>query len=311
MTKRAVVVGVNDYSILDPTGKSNLSQCVSDAASVYHMLKNAFDFGDIYYYSNLTASRGAILNALRHLLTISEAGDTVCFYFSGHGARVRADLSKADCDTYYEALVPASGAWITDRDLLQLTSRLSPDYVNFTVITDACHSGGLHPADASIKCRVPSFSDDLLQTIVRYLKTLIPCGICLSIDSSELAHNVDNVRLREDGTIDLDPDPDKILVAASKATLLAACRFNELSWESSQVHHGLFTQTLLDIASQSNFQSSYHNMMEQVRSGVIQKIGNLIQPHHPGTVQTPQLFGQRNRMDEDFLAGWTTTPAVP
>lgn len=311
MTKRAVVVGINDYTILDPRGRSNLRQCVRDAASVYHLLKDAFGFEDIYYYVDLFASRHAILNALRHVLSISEAGDTVCFYFSGHGARIRADLRQADCDTYYEALVPASGAWITDRDLAQLASRLEPDYVNFTVITDACHSGGLHIADANIKCRTPSFSDALIQAIVSYMHTLIPCGMCLLPGSDALNHNVSNVHERGDGTIDLDPDIDKTLVAASKSTLLAACRFDELSWEHRQLRHGLFTQALLELTSQSNFLASYHEVMEQLRTTVAQKITTLIQPNHPSTVQTPQLFGQRNRMGESFLAGWTTTPARP
>ena len=311
MTKRAVVAGINDYTILDPTGKSNLSHCVGDARSMHHLLRDSFGFTDIYHYENLHASRDRILNALRHVLSISEAGDSVCFYFSGHGARVRADLSRADCDLYYEALVPASGAWITDRDLAQLANRLEPDHVNFTVVTDACNSGGIHPADASIKCRTPTYSSELIQAIVNFLQTLIPCGICLSADSTELNNNVSNVQAMDNGMIDLDPDPDKTLIAGSKSTLLSACRFDELSWESGRYRHGLFTQSFLDIVNQSNFQASYHEMIEQLHSKVEEKIAAAIRPYHPGTVQTPQLFGQRNRMEENFLAGWIRTPAQP
>jgi hypothetical protein len=311
MKKRAVVVGINDYYILDSTRKSDLQQAVWDGRAVYHLLKDAFGFGEIYHLEDRQASRERILHALRHVLAISAAGDVVCFYFSGHGARLRGDLAQADCDTYYEALVPASGAWITDRDLAQLADRLNPEHVNFTVITDACHSGGLHLADAHIKCRTPTYRGDLIEAIVSFMQTLIPCGLCLPLGSGELQHNVTNVRTGSEGAIDLDPDPDKRLVAASKATLLAACRFDELSWESSQARHGLFTQSMLETMSQSGFFDSYHDVIDLLRGGVAQKIARFIHPSRPGTQQTPQLFGQRNRMGERFLAGWVDTPARP
>ena len=44
MSKRAVVVGINDYSQLDPSGNSNLSCCVADAGSMTDLLISAFGF---------------------------------------------------------------------------------------------------------------------------------------------------------------------------------------------------------------------------------------------------------------------------
>jgi uncharacterized caspase-like protein len=306
--KRAVVVGVNNYSVLDPSGKKNLNYSVRDARQMYWLLKDAFLFDAVYYYEDLNASSQNILSALRYILSTSEPGDSACFYFSGHGARVRADLAQADCDRYYETLVPASGAWITDRDLFALTDQLEPDHVNFTVITDACHSGGLHSADEDLKCRSPLFYDALIEAIVSFMRTLIPCGLCLPPDSQDMANNVTNVRDRGDGSIDLDADPDKTLVAACKSTLLAACRYQELSWESQSLGQGLMTQALLDIVNTSNFSASYHEVMEQTRSRVGQRFDALIRPHYPDRTQTPQLYGQRNRMEEEFLAGWIHTP---
>ena len=308
MAKRALIVGIDNYSILDPTGKTNLSACVNDARSINQVLRDGFGFTEIYHLEDLRASRDRILSTLRHLIRISETGDSICFYFSGHGARVRADLSQADCDLYYEALVPASGAWITDRDLIIIAGDLYPDAINFTMITDACHSGGLHTGDAALKCRTPEFSNSLIEAIVNFLRTLIPCGICIE-NISQLAGNVSNVHQTTNGTIDLDPDPDKTLIAATKSTLLAGCHFNELSWESSALSHGLFTQSILDLINQSNMQITYHDIMEQLRTSVADKIQRIIHPSRPGVTQTPQLFGQRNRMVENFLEGWTFTPA--
>lgn len=303
MAKRALIVGINNYSILDPTGRSNLNYCVGDARSIYHLLHDDFEFNQIWYLENLKASRSKILQILNYLVRISEAGDTICFYFSGHGARLRANLSQLDCDKYYEALVPASGAWITDKDLQRITEPLYPDAVNFTVITDACHSGGLHEGDASMKCRSPLFEDNLLDTIVQFLSTLIPCGICLE-DESSVQKNVSNVS-NSNGHIDLDPDPNLTFLAATKSTLLSACHFNELSWETQSMGHGLFTKAMLEILPQS---TSYENLVMQLQGKVREKITSLINPSRPNVSQTPQLFGQRNRMSEIFLDGWSFTP---
>ncbi|MGV3559210.1 caspase family protein [Larkinella arboricola] len=310
MAKRAVVVGIDNYTIFDPSGNNNLFNCVNSARSMYHLLRDVFGFTEIYYYEDLKATRSRILLALRHVLSISEAGDSVCFYYAGHGTRQRADFAQPDCDLYYEALVPAAQGVITDRDLSDLTVNLYPDAVNFTVITDSCFSGGLHVGDSTVKCPSLPLAIDLLEAISTFMKTLIPCGICLT-SPSEMSNNVSNVRVTSDNTIDLDPDLNKTLVASCKSTLLSSCRFDEVSWITSKYSHMIFTQSLLELVNQSNFEASYHSVADQVRQKVSEKIISDILPGHPGITQTPQLFGQRNRMEENWLAGWTFTPANP
>ena len=44
MKKRAVVVGINDYTSIDLLGRSNLNSCVSDARSIAGLLPDAFGF---------------------------------------------------------------------------------------------------------------------------------------------------------------------------------------------------------------------------------------------------------------------------
>lgn len=183
MVKRAVIVGIDDYSIQDPSGTSisNLNYCVRDAQSMYHLLVNAFGFdpSQVFYYTNQQASRRNILRALRYITANGEPGDVACLYYSGHGARIRAERGNADCDSYYETIIPASGDWITDWELSQIANDLQPSAVNFTAILDSCHSGGLHNTDQIQKCRSAVFSDELLQSIVGFMHTLIPCGVCL------------------------------------------------------------------------------------------------------------------------------------
>ncbi len=309
MAKRALTVGINNYSIIDPSGRSNVTVCVNGARSMYHLLKDSFGFTQVYHLEDLRASRSRILSTLRHLISISEAGDTICFYFTGHGARLRGDLSSADCDLYYESLVPASGAYITDHDLMGLTGDLYPDAVNFTVITDACHSGGMHGSDAASKCLSPIFADDLLNTIANFMTTLIPFGVC-SEGTDQFNNNVSNV-VTNSGRIDLDPDPNKTLVPVTKATLLSACHFNELAYfNQNGTGSPFFTQSILETVNQSNMEINYHDFIAELQSKVAGKMAVQIHPTHPGITQTPQLFGQRNRMRENFLEGWTQSPQL-
>jgi len=44
MTKRYLVVGINDYTGFDPSGNKNLVSCVDDATTIEEMLVSAFGF---------------------------------------------------------------------------------------------------------------------------------------------------------------------------------------------------------------------------------------------------------------------------
>lgn len=142
MVKRALVVGINDYSSLDPSGKSNLSSCVSDADSMMDLLVSAFGFdsGESVKLTDRSADSTSITSMLKDILSKSNPGDVTCFYYSGHGSRTSADSSQADCDKFYESIIPASGPFITDRDLFNIANKLEPSVVEFTVILDSCHS---------------------------------------------------------------------------------------------------------------------------------------------------------------------------
>lgn len=292
MAKRAVVVGVNDYSV---QGFSNLYGCVADAQSMYHLLIDSFGFepGQIFHYSNASATRSNILKALRYIVTQSEPGDVACFYFAGHGGRVRADKGKADCDRYYETIIPFAGDHISDFDLNRECDQLQPSVCNLTVILDSCHSGGMSALDSAIKCRTVPYSPELCDAMVRNMKTLVPCGILLPPAShGSLAGNVRNVR-SGNSHVDLDADPDKTLVAAARSTLIAACRYTEGAGENSK--HGFLTQAFLDLVDKCPFSINHQDLLDDLRTKVAALSGN---------GQNPQLLGQMNRMTEDFLNGW-------
>lgn len=303
MTKRAVIVGINDYSIQFPSGNSNLAQCVRDAQSMYHMMVDAFGFdpSQTWIYTDRAASSENIRRALRYMLINSEPGDVACFYYSGHGAQVPTANG-----TYYEAIVPASGQWISDHDLYVLADQLQPSVVNFTVILDSCYSGGMHNESEGSQCvRSVRFSDDMIQRMLQSMRTRIPCGVCVP-SASALQNNVSNVRAPGSGLVICDEDPDQLFVQQAKSTLISGCRFNELSNEDPSLGHGLLTQAFLDLVNQSNFQIDHRTLLERLRTNVQTYFDRLIRPLNMAgnTSQTPQLRGQQNRMEELFLDAW-------
>jgi len=299
MTKRAVVVGVDDYSV---QGITSLAMCVRDARCVYHLLVDAFGFepANIYCYLDLAADSATILQALRSCVARSEAGDTICFYYAGHGARLPHPTNTGE---FYETIIPAQGRWISDHELFLIADGLQPSHVNFTCVFDSCHSGGM---SLEAQARTPAIEQSLVQRIIAQMTTLIPCGLLLSpADRQECRDNVSNVRL-ENGRIDLDPDPDYTTIDKAKSTLIAGCRFDQLTFEgpaSSSVKNGLMTRSLVDLVNSSNFEIDHRSLAAELNRRVTAHLAQLF----PGEalVQTPQLVGQDNRMEEVFLAGFT------
>ncbi len=293
MTKRAVVVGINDYTTQFPDGKSNLGGCVNDAASAYHLLVDAFGFdpSQTYYYEDAAASRSTILQALRYIVSVAEPGDVACFFYAGHGARLPSDPANPNTSKYYEAIVPASGDWITDWEINDIAAGLAPSAVNFTLLLDSCFSGGFHEAAPDLRTRTIDFTQPLIDSMVANMTTVIPCGVCLPTDATVMNNNVSLVKGNGNGVV-CSVDDNKSLVAQSKSTVLAACRYDEVDIETNG--HGALTQGLLDIVNSSNFSITYTDLVDELRLKV--------QSHN--LIQTPTLLGQENRVTEDFLAPW-------
>jgi hypothetical protein len=296
MAKRGVVVGVNDYTTQFPDGKSNLAGCVNDAAAMYHLLVDAFGFdpSQTFYYVDGYASRTNILRALRYITSTSEPGDVACFCYAGHGARLRSDVSNPATERYYEAIIPASGDWITDWEMYSIASDLEQSTVNFTVLLDSCFSGGFDESAPDMRTRTVDFDAALVQAMVKYMRTIIPCGVCLPTGTNVMNNNVSNVTGQGNGVV-CSVDHNKSLVSLSKSTVVAACRYDEVDLEQSG--HGALTQGLLDIVTSSNFQIDYSNLIDQLRARMQAR----------SLAQTPTLLGQLDRMTEGFLQGWSTS----
>jgi len=307
MTKRAVVVGINDYTGIDPSGNSNLGCCVADATSIADALQSLeFDSSNIITLTDQAATRTAIMSALTDLVSQSEPGDVACFYYSGHGS-IEADApANPSCERFYESICTATRPFLTDKDLFSIANQLQQSVVNFTVIADSCHSGGLdQEVDAEAKYKSLVFDSSLSQRIQTYMNTWIPVGISVPSNTNVCSNNVSNVEVIEGGHLMCEEDPSQVFVDLAKMTLISGCRFWELSYETNG--HGLLTQALLNTINASDFKMSYGDLIETLQQKVAVDFLSIlpsISANYPQS-QVPQMRGQANRMEEGFLQSWS------
>ena len=156
--RRAVLIGIDDYSAsriprssganaVPPRGLRDLEGAINDVGSVQEMLlsRYGFDRENVLTLTDQKATREAILRAVEeHLVRPAKKGDTLLFYYSGHGSQVANPLSD-EADYLDESIVPADvrlGALvIRDKELRRLFNRALDREASLTVILDSCHSG--------------------------------------------------------------------------------------------------------------------------------------------------------------------------
>lgn len=289
MTKRAVVVGINDYSV---QGFGNLGGCVRDASSMYHTLIDAFGFdaGQVYCYLDRQASSSRILQALNWILRCSEPGDVACLYYAGHGGLHPSSTAGA----FYQTIIPHSGRFITDWDLWQAAAQLQPSVANFTVILDSCHSGGMvDPTEATQDVRTIVNGQAFLASLTATMNTVIPFGVTAP-DLATWSNNVHQVQEAPRATVCYTETANREFTTSAKATLLAASRWDEYAGETS--NHGFLTDAILQTVNSSNFTISHQDLHAALTPIVHEAAGH---------EQHPVLRGQANRMDGIFLEGFS------
>lgn len=304
MAKHAIIIGIDDYSLQRSGGWGDLNFCKADADAIYQLCTSKFGFSqeNIILLKDSRATRRNILSSITYLFNNAMPGDTVLFFYAGHGGLLPASTSSTNTK-FYQSIIPYNGDYIYDFRLHQAANNggFNPHEVNFTCILDSCHSGGMHPT-VSIEQAIPRtipFSDEVAQ-VLEFVKEIHPFGICLPDGSNELFPNVSNPRVENNILVDLDEDPNKTFVSSAQATLLSACKYYEVAEEHSIIGHGRFTNAILNFANGTNFdpEISYSDLMNILISDVSSATNNR---------QHPSIRGQQGRMSSPFLAGWNTS----
>jgi hypothetical protein len=162
-------------------------------------------------------------------------------------------------------------------------------------VLDSCNSGGIHDGTPDSPLKSATYSSGFVNTCVANMTSIIPCGAAIPPGSNDFDNNVSNVVGQGNGVV-CSVDDNKALVASSKTCVMAACRYDEDAQELAE--HSALTQAILDVIKASGSQLSYLDLIDQLRADVQNTLG---------ATQTPTLLGQLDRMNEGFLAGWTTS----
>src|SRR5260370_24421054 len=253
MAKKALVVGINDYSNWNngatvnglTLSAPNLSCDVADATDFGQLLKDAFLFDNVTMLQDAQATADAIIQGINSILSSSQPGDVMCFYFSGHGARL-PENPNGSSTRYYEAIVPYDANLVTSAQIVSIAQSLQPDVVNLTLVLDACHSGGMFLSPDAKGAVWDKAAAAAFQTaccaIVPWISLL---------DASGVGNNVYSLNLLSNGLCSMTKDTSKDNPNDAKATLLSACDYDEVAGAASGKGHSTFTQAIIDTGNQS------------------------------------------------------------
>jgi hypothetical protein len=136
MAKAALCIGINDYPGVD----HDLRGCVNDANDWAAALASR-GFA-VTMLLDSQATKAALVDGFRNLISAAKPGDTVAISFSGHGTLV-PDASGDEIDGYDEALCPydiQSGRALLDDEIHQIFAERARG-VRLILLSDSCHSG--------------------------------------------------------------------------------------------------------------------------------------------------------------------------
>jgi len=145
----ALVVGNNTYPNF--SAEQQLGGCESDARMVRDLLLSRIGVpaANVRTILGREATAQAILDGLRNMLKNSKPGDSVLFYYSGHGSQITDDNGDEKDDRLDEVLCPydfkflpgrrAQNA-VVDDQLDEILTTTAKDR-EFVAVFDCCHSG--------------------------------------------------------------------------------------------------------------------------------------------------------------------------
>ncbi|MGE5362759.1 MAG: caspase family protein [Bacteroidota bacterium] len=145
MATKGFLVGINDYLPVG-TGGPDLNGCINDVRDMANTLVIlGYSPRTLKLCTDARATRINILNGLKWLLKDAVRGDSLVFYYSGHGSQITDIHRNEEPDFMDEILCPhdidfANNVVVSDDDISAILSTLQPG-VFLDVILDSCHSG--------------------------------------------------------------------------------------------------------------------------------------------------------------------------
>ncbi|EQC28810.1 hypothetical protein SDRG_13491 [Saprolegnia diclina VS20] len=143
--KKSLFIGINYYNT-----KGKLRGCIKDVENLSNFVLEKYGFptntmrkltDDGNGYAHPT--RANIISGMRWLVQGAKAGDSLVFFFSGHGSRVK-DMEGDEADGMDETICPVdytTAGMITDDEMHAILCAPLSAGVKLTAIFDCCHSG--------------------------------------------------------------------------------------------------------------------------------------------------------------------------
>jgi len=268
----ALLVGVDSYPLLPP--ENQLRSCANDARLVAHVLRERFGFEQeaMTLLIDGEATREAILAGLGELKVRARPGDSVVFYFSGHGSKT-PDREGDEPDGWDETLVPYDGGRpphpqrdIVDDEIHDWILGVSEVTPFLTLIADTCFAGG-------VARKVPRAGEKWIEPDRRRLPARGQSSRGAAAGSPG----------RRDGLSGFLPVSDRY-------TLLAACHAGESAKELTPIPgerepYSAFTFFLCQELLRAPKGATYRDVIERTRVAVAAAV----------RAQTPLAEGARDR----------------
>lgn len=286
MATKAFLVGINDY-LPQGLGGPDLQGCVNDVRDMANTLVViGFSPKNMQLCTDQRATKSNILKGLTWLIQGARKGDSLIFFYSGHGSQI-ADISGDETvDKKDEILCPhdisfSDNVYITDDDLTAIISRLNPG-ATLDIILDCCHSGtGTREAELLENAK------DRIRT--RYMVPPVDYTFHIDYDPNLLVNSLlkRTSRVRE---INITPTLNH--------SLWTACRDNQVSEETmiNGTVRGVFTYHLCRVLRRTNGNITRRKLNSLVSAAI----------SRAGFVQVPQLeVAQEEMLEKPFRAAGT------
>ena len=292
----ALLVAVNQYpntpgaQLAGPIGDlekiedylvQSYAQDLFSSVQIQKMTSPATDPADL-------PSKANIVEGFTQFLGQAQAGDTVLFYYSGHGVREQTDIkafSRAEIDGYianitaYDFNINAANTGqtlLSDKELRYLIRQLAEDEkgapkAHVVTIFDCCHSGeNTRSPEKMQQSAIPR------QIVRKAISGRAKEGFIFYKDPAVAAKLNTAAPLNE-------------LLPLGAHVMLAACREVELAWEYPNVG-GAFTAALVDVLKKHEGLISY----QELHSRILNRMRFFFNKDQEARDyrQTPQLFVQ-------------------
>ena len=262
----ALLVGINKYDSQSPVPP--LQGCTNDAKAMQAYLEARVASRKTQLHTEILldeqATRQAVIDGFREHLQQANEGDTVLFYYAGHGSQNRAPeefwpmMPSRLNETLvcYDSRTPNS--WdIADKELSKLIAEVGKQKPHITIVLDCCHSGSGTRSD-----------DSIFGSVFAKRKTLIDERDRLASSFLISAQELEQVEKETLGrpmlaiARSLDSANSGWHLPQGRHVLMAACRDTEEAseYQADGQPCGAFSHFLLDTLQKTNSPLTYRDL---------------------------------------------------